>query len=660
MKLYIPFNSNDFNNVFSTLSISPRSFYSVRDFGFKRASPSILNPFEDVLVAFNSPIFPKKSHDAHQGYPLNIEIEANDLSKKYQKSDLLFLQDTIFLFDNFELIYRSEKERKEVEAKSLKSVETKFTKIAETRSRTLSERDKVFWIDSELTPDLFSEYTATNVKREHLQFEREINKIFGALIGFAVGSQRNLPQEFKNLYKLSKELKNRVSLFINRIGESNEKEEKQIVFRILNTIQKEVQIITPLDQTFLEKTQGQIDLAFLEKLKSLKILDQSYYDLIQKGMLELKLKETPLPLKVEKSKKVLNYRINKKYPQNYVERLDKHIKEVLFDIDRLINERIEETDFDSTSLEVDYHSDDSLDFEASQKYGKKEGLYLNQILNFFIREDTFTSVDELHESRKEFIGDLGNHLKKNVDEFSSSAERDYLMDLHKSIGNLVTPFQVDKTQLDCLKSIALLFTKGRDFMQFRELVENSSIVNKEIGYSIWGSAFGYAGLPKTLTSSIFDQKKKSEKVLSKLSEFLNENTAPLSEHVTKAKLKVPAPEASVEDYDQHHSGETTLKESLPDAPVEKKSDYTILERLLEKVHEIPRASNNQEFKDYIGKVYRDIEEDSKLGGFFNSAETRKQAFEKKIKNSLGGIKGIGVGTLEKVIDAYDDIIDGKK
>lgn len=657
MKLYIPFNSNDFNNVFSSLSISPRVNYPIRDFGFKKASPSVLNPLEDVLIAFKTPIFPKKRYDIDNGYPLNIAIETNDLSKKAQKSEVLFIMNTVFLFDKFELIYRTEKEKIEVEAKSLKSVETKFAKIAEIQSWVLSEEDNVKWVDSELTPDLFSGYSNNKVQRKDLQPEREINKVFGALIGFAVGSQRNLPSEFKHLQQLSKELKNRVSLFINRIGEPNEIKEKKTVSQILNHIQKEVQLLKPLEQIIVDNTKGQIDSNFFDKLKSLIIFDQSYFDLLLKGMLELKLDDTPLPLKIEKSKRVLYYQINKKYPQKYVERLDKHIKEVLFDIDSMISERIEKTDIDLTSLEVDYDGQKTLNFKACQKYNKKEGEYLYQILNFFIYEDTFTSIDELQESRKEYIGDLGNYLKNNLKDFSTSSEAEYLRDLHKSFGNLTEPFPVENTQLDSLKSIALLFTKGRDFVQYRDLVQNSSIVNTEIGYAIWGSAFGYAGLPKTLTSSIFDQKEKGNDVLNKLSETISMFIDPITDHIASGELQDYSPQINETKVIQRKPEATYEQKAHQSSSKSSDTNYTVLERLLEKVNEIPRASSNQEFKSYIGEVYREIEEESKIGGLFGDPKTRKDAFERKLTNSLGGIKGIGEGTLKKVVDAFDDIID---
>lgn len=655
MKLYIPFNSNDFNNVFSTLSISPRNFYYERDFGFKRATQSKLNPFEDVLVAFKKPTFISQPTDFDNGYPINLVVEIKGLTKKHRKADILFVRDTIYLFDGFEVLYRTESEKKEVESKSLKSVETKFLAYAKSRSNVLLNSENITWFDKELLQDMFEGYSDNQVTRNELKPERQLNKIFGTLIGFAIGSQRNLPDEFRKLHQLSKELKNQVSLFINRIGQPNQDQKKKAVYRILSLIQEEVETIISLDNYLLDNTEGPIDEELLSRLKSLKLQDQSIYELVIKGLLQAKLDNLPLSLKAEKAKHVLYYKISKKYPQSYVERLNKHIKGILYDVEDLINEHVDESDFDSSILEAQFEKNEILSFKASLSYDQKEAEYLKYILNFFTNEDTFSSIDELHASKKEYLGDLGIYLKEHIDEFGQSKEAKYLRDLLSSFKSLTESFDINATKLDSLKSVALLFTKGRDFMQYREFVENSSIVHNEIGYAIWGAAFGYAGLPKTLTGSIFDNIEKCEIVLQKLSEFTSKHVDSLINEIESGKLNNEIIISNDEKVQESIKADytTVTNENETEKP---DNYYSVLERLLEKVNEIPRAGSNKDFKMLLGKVFRDIEEEAKLGDLFGSPESRKNKFEERVSKSLGGINGIGKGTLEKVIKAYEEII----
>ena len=138
MKVYIPFNSNDFNSVFTTLSISPCSFYPNRKYSFKRASTSIINENEDFLIGFNQPIFHNRELDNDYGFPVlletNIEISEQEFAEANSGIKYFPIEKTIFLTNDFKLLFRSEKEMNETFAKSLKSIETKYASLAKINS----------------------------------------------------------------------------------------------------------------------------------------------------------------------------------------------------------------------------------------------------------------------------------------------------------------------------------------------------------------------------------------------------------------------------------------------------------------------------------------------------------------------------------------------
>ena len=126
MKVYIPFNSNDFNSVFTTLSISPCSFYPNRKFSFKRATTTYLNESKDFLVGYEKPIFHNRELDKDYGFPVLIEIENTESEWQTTANGLnyIIIDNTVFLLNNFKLLFRREKEMNETFAKSLKSIET--------------------------------------------------------------------------------------------------------------------------------------------------------------------------------------------------------------------------------------------------------------------------------------------------------------------------------------------------------------------------------------------------------------------------------------------------------------------------------------------------------------------------------------------------------
>ena len=52
MKYYIPTSSLNFNNILSTESISPESFYECRKFGYSRWTPIPDNAFPNVVLLY--------------------------------------------------------------------------------------------------------------------------------------------------------------------------------------------------------------------------------------------------------------------------------------------------------------------------------------------------------------------------------------------------------------------------------------------------------------------------------------------------------------------------------------------------------------------------------------------------------------------------------
>jgi hypothetical protein len=86
MKLYIPTCTLNFNNIFSTESISPAAFYTKRDFGNKRYFKVEANAFDNVVLLYSKyPYFHVSDRDM-ENYSLVIEIDSEDYSSdKFQK-----------------------------------------------------------------------------------------------------------------------------------------------------------------------------------------------------------------------------------------------------------------------------------------------------------------------------------------------------------------------------------------------------------------------------------------------------------------------------------------------------------------------------------------------------------------------------------------------
>ena len=83
MKLYIPTCTLNFNNIFSTESISPSSYYQKRGFGNKRFYSVKSNNIDDAIVLYSK--FPRYSIDNldMENSPMVIEVETDDYSEDF-------------------------------------------------------------------------------------------------------------------------------------------------------------------------------------------------------------------------------------------------------------------------------------------------------------------------------------------------------------------------------------------------------------------------------------------------------------------------------------------------------------------------------------------------------------------------------------------------
>ena len=82
MKLYIPTCTLNFNNIFTTESISPASHYSNRGFGNKRYFKVEANDLDNVVMLYSKyPLFKINDGDMENS-PMVIEIESDDYLKE--------------------------------------------------------------------------------------------------------------------------------------------------------------------------------------------------------------------------------------------------------------------------------------------------------------------------------------------------------------------------------------------------------------------------------------------------------------------------------------------------------------------------------------------------------------------------------------------------
>jgi len=151
-KLYIPISSLNFNNIIATESISPKSFYQNRKFGYKRFYSVNPNPFEDILLGYSKiPNFSIDDKDLDD-YPLVIEVSTDLLPQneytKEQKNDIVIYKvfNTIY-FDptKTKFYFSSEKEKDICLIKVAPSIETKLMPIYQNNIKIIDKNNTFLW-----------------------------------------------------------------------------------------------------------------------------------------------------------------------------------------------------------------------------------------------------------------------------------------------------------------------------------------------------------------------------------------------------------------------------------------------------------------------------------------------------------------------------------
>lgn len=550
MKLYIPFNSNDFNSVFTTLSISPYSFYSSRKYSFKRASTSIINENENFLIGFNIPIFHNREFDNDNGYPIlletNIDISEQEFNEANSGIKYISIEKTIFITNDFKLLFRSEKEMNETFAKSIKSIETKYASLAKNNSSVLKHDYYV----SDL-PKLKFPSQNLNLNTTTFIWERKLNKILGTILGSSIAYINSIPKEWQEITNLIRFLNNNLSLYLNKIGDRNDFEKIQSI-ETINRISHVFESIEKLEEAIM--LDSNINSDILNSFKSFKIFNTPVFNLLIEGFLSSPKIDLPISLKLEKLIRAINSKYNLKYPNNYINKINSVFNDLKVKIEKEMFQSRKNNLISNDDIITFNISDSKIHIIIPQILNQNETEYLKQTISFFIKSDNIIDIEYFFINRRDILIELANHFKLNIKSFSESNERQYLIGLLKSFDSLRDGFNIAQTDNEVLKTLAILFTSGRDLFRYIENNEIEQIKNPIIYYSIWGSIYGASIIPKTLTEVISESNTNLKTIISAFNKTietfnkLKDNNTIINETVDKTNNLVESEQTFKQEY----------------------------------------------------------------------------------------------------------------
>lgn len=190
MKLYIPTSSRNFNCIFSEESISPRSFYGERGFGYSKWHSTDENPYENLIVLYDELKNFNRPKEGFDDYPLVIEVTLsdNDVREQFRqdKSGAFLFDGTIYLNPiSTGIIFFDERQRDIVLSKAEGSLETKLVSIYKKRLRIEHP------VGQYLVPDV----PDAEINRVELGRSIRVNKVKGFIYGYHVGALLSVSKE---------------------------------------------------------------------------------------------------------------------------------------------------------------------------------------------------------------------------------------------------------------------------------------------------------------------------------------------------------------------------------------------------------------------------------------------------------------------------------
>ena len=128
-KLYLPTSTLNFNNLMSSESISPASFYTNRRFGYKRFEKVAPNNLDNSILLYDKyPIFEIDDKEL-ENYPLVIEIDTRSVAEdSIQEKDGFFYSTKTIYINPFSsrIIFRTRMELTATLSKAEPSIESKL------------------------------------------------------------------------------------------------------------------------------------------------------------------------------------------------------------------------------------------------------------------------------------------------------------------------------------------------------------------------------------------------------------------------------------------------------------------------------------------------------------------------------------------------------
>lgn len=466
MKLYIPTSSRNFNCLFSEESISPRSFYGERGFGYRKWHDIPENPYDNLIVLYDELRCFERPNEGYDDYPLVIEVslaekDVDELFRKDKSGAYLFDGTLYFNPKTTGFIFFSEQHKNIVFSKAEGSLETKLIRIYNKRIRV--ERPAGNYI-APVVQD-------AELNRVELANSIRINKVKGFIYGYHVGNLLSVSKEQGFKVKTTQSMLDLASAIYGSI-------DKQPTAKQRSQLQSVILQDTSLARLLLARTK--LDSYSISSLID-EIFHQCQWEPASNSADRRKFNLYSMILNPATQEQAINY-------------LTSEINGILGSSNsRIAPERAKDiTIFANNAIELPVLSDKQEDKAIAE-------LWVNGELADNKYQGSIASY------RLDLATELTKAVRDNIykDDWEKSSAKPFLNALRR---NLNGEEFTEKWDDGVLSSIAAVLMKGDTWDGMRLFLISKGIQSQTLPFAFFGIVNGFANLPKDFTNILLNQR----------------------------------------------------------------------------------------------------------------------------------------------------------
>lgn len=471
-KLYIPTSSQNFNNIMSSESISPATFYERRNFGMRRFVRVTPNNLDDRITLYDGiPDFTIPVSD-EDNFPIYIEVQTacydENMFYASEQDGVYYCDRTIYISPfHCKFLFRSEGEYRIIYSSQQRSLNTKMTRLYA----------KAFYPITQNYPRKEYNYASlTNSGKDfsvHIAFDRRVNKLKGFYLAYLIGKMKDLSPSFVHMYHLTMQISDTLaSTLTSQYPTLNQSLQTDNLTdelnKVLRSISKEEEYIA-------------------EALKKDKSIHNIEGDLIGYLRSHLWFDNWKLQMKIP-----VTYQIHPFFAASFKsdseqDAKDQYVDDIYAHLDALRGHTY------PISAELPL-------IKQQQVASIPESGFLEFALIEALQE-VYNGKDFI-EDRYQFSLSICKQYKNTVGEDEFAFARQYLNALNKNLNNHEA-FEINSIGNEGMKAYAAFCQKGDpdDFNKLEEHMIKAELGNLHQGFALAGMVFGYADMPKTFTNN---------------------------------------------------------------------------------------------------------------------------------------------------------------